>query len=301
MFELAQALIRCRSVTPAEGGALTFLQSVLEPAGFACHRMTMTEPGTPDVENLYARLGTGAPHLCFAGHTDVVPAGDEAAWTRPAVRRRGRRRRALRPRRGRHEGRAGVLPRRRARASEGQRRLAARLAVVPDHGRRGVGCHQRHAEAAGLAEGARRDARCLPGRRAGQQRDGGRPDQDRPARLRQRPAGRARQAGPLGLRRARREPDPEARPHHRPAVLDAARRGQRALPALEPAGHHRLGAEHGHQRHPGLRARQLQHPLQRPAHAGQHRGLGEASTARRRPRRSAPASRYRSRAPATCS
>jgi succinyl-diaminopimelate desuccinylase len=80
---LAQALIRCRSVTPAEGGALTFLASVLEPAGFACHRMTMTEPGTPDVENLYARLGTGAPHLCFAGHTDVVPAGDEAAWTRP--------------------------------------------------------------------------------------------------------------------------------------------------------------------------------------------------------------------------
>lgn len=79
--QLAQALIRCRSVTPAEGGALTFLQSVLEPAGFTCHRMTMTEAGTPDVENLYARLGIGAPHLCFAGHTDVVPVGDEAAWS----------------------------------------------------------------------------------------------------------------------------------------------------------------------------------------------------------------------------
>src|SRR5262245_34519935 len=82
-LHFAQALIRCRSVTPAEGGALTFLQGVLEPAGFACHRMTMREPGTPDVENLYARLGSGAPHLCFAGHTDVVPAGDEAAWTHP--------------------------------------------------------------------------------------------------------------------------------------------------------------------------------------------------------------------------
>ena len=80
---LAQSLIRCRSVTPAEGGALTFLQSVLEPAGFTCHRMTMREPGTPDVENLYARLGTSAPHLCFAGHTDVVPVGDEAAWSHP--------------------------------------------------------------------------------------------------------------------------------------------------------------------------------------------------------------------------
>src|SRR6185436_18093514 len=48
-----------------------------------CHRLTMSEPGTPDVQNLYARLGSGSPHLCFAGHTDVVPAGDEAAWTRP--------------------------------------------------------------------------------------------------------------------------------------------------------------------------------------------------------------------------
>jgi succinyl-diaminopimelate desuccinylase len=81
--DLAQALIRCKSVTPAEGGALTLLQSVLAPAGFACHRLTMTEPGTADVENLYARLGSGPPHLCFAGHTDVVPAGDETAWTRP--------------------------------------------------------------------------------------------------------------------------------------------------------------------------------------------------------------------------
>ncbi len=80
---LAQALIRCRSVTPAEGGALTWLAGQLEPVGFTCHRLTMSEPGTPDVQNLYARLGTGSPHLCFAGHTDVVPAGDEAAWTRP--------------------------------------------------------------------------------------------------------------------------------------------------------------------------------------------------------------------------
>jgi succinyl-diaminopimelate desuccinylase len=79
----AQALIRCRSVTPAEGGALTWLAGQLEPAGFTCHRLTMTEAGTPDVQNLYARLGSGSPHLCFAGHTDVVPVGDEAAWTRP--------------------------------------------------------------------------------------------------------------------------------------------------------------------------------------------------------------------------
>jgi succinyl-diaminopimelate desuccinylase len=80
---LAQALIRCPSVTPEEGGALSFLEGVLQPAGFACHRLTMSGPGTPDVENLYARLGTGSPHLCFAGHTDVVPVGDAAGWSHP--------------------------------------------------------------------------------------------------------------------------------------------------------------------------------------------------------------------------
>jgi succinyl-diaminopimelate desuccinylase len=80
---LTQALIRCESVTPDEGGALTLLQNILEPAGFTCHRLIFSEPGTPDVDNLYARLGSGRPHLSFAGHTDVVPAGNEAAWTVP--------------------------------------------------------------------------------------------------------------------------------------------------------------------------------------------------------------------------
>ncbi len=82
---LAQALIRCRSVTPDEGGALSLLQQVLTPMGFDCHRMAFSEPGTADVENLYARRGSrdAGPNLCFAGHTDVVPPGDEAAWTHP--------------------------------------------------------------------------------------------------------------------------------------------------------------------------------------------------------------------------
>lgn len=75
------ALIRCPSVTPEEGGALSALAAMLEPLGFAVERMVASEPGTPDIENLYARLGTAGPHLMFAGHTDVVPPGDEAAWT----------------------------------------------------------------------------------------------------------------------------------------------------------------------------------------------------------------------------
>ena len=79
--ELSQRLIRCPSVTPVDGGALDELQTVLEELGFVCHRLMFSEAGTPDIENLYARLGTVAPNFCFAGHTDVVPVGDNGAWT----------------------------------------------------------------------------------------------------------------------------------------------------------------------------------------------------------------------------
>ncbi|SCW36865.1 succinyldiaminopimelate desuccinylase [Rhizobium mongolense subsp. loessense] len=78
-----QALIRCPSVTPAEGGALSALDAMLSPLGFKVDKVKATEAGTPDIENLYARLGSDGPHLMFAGHTDVVPVGDEAAWTHP--------------------------------------------------------------------------------------------------------------------------------------------------------------------------------------------------------------------------
>jgi succinyl-diaminopimelate desuccinylase len=78
-----QTLIRCPSVTPAEGGALSALEALLAPLGFKVERVTARTEGTPDVENLYARLGTEGPHLMFAGHTDVVPVGDEGAWTHP--------------------------------------------------------------------------------------------------------------------------------------------------------------------------------------------------------------------------
>ena len=78
---IARELLRCPSVTPTEGGALSYLEALLKKAGFAVHRMTFKEPGTADVENLYARVGTAAPHLMFAGHTDVVPPGDPKAWS----------------------------------------------------------------------------------------------------------------------------------------------------------------------------------------------------------------------------
>jgi len=80
---IARDLLRCRSVTPADGGALNFLEKILKAAGLTVERMTFSEPGVDDVENLYARIGNKPPHLMFAGHTDVVPPGEESTWTHP--------------------------------------------------------------------------------------------------------------------------------------------------------------------------------------------------------------------------
>jgi succinyl-diaminopimelate desuccinylase len=79
-LDLCRALVRCRSVTPEDGGALGVLEAVLKQAGFATHRIIFSEPGTPDIDNLYARLGASTPFLVFAGHTDVVPVGDVTNW-----------------------------------------------------------------------------------------------------------------------------------------------------------------------------------------------------------------------------
>lgn len=78
---LAQDLIRRPSVTPADAGALGVLAAALAPHGFVCEIMRFEAEGTPAIDNLYARLGDSGPVLCFAGHTDVVPPGDPAAWS----------------------------------------------------------------------------------------------------------------------------------------------------------------------------------------------------------------------------
>src|SRR5579864_690222 len=83
-LSIVRDLIRCPSVTPADAGALGVLENLLKAAGFAVHRVTFSEPGTADIDNLYARIGDSAPHITFAGHTDVVPAGDESAWSHGA-------------------------------------------------------------------------------------------------------------------------------------------------------------------------------------------------------------------------
>src|SRR6202171_1745732 len=83
-LSIARDLLRCPSAPPADPGALGVLENILKSAGFEVHRVTFGEPGTADIDNLYARIGDSAPHLTFAGHTDVVPPGDERAWTHVA-------------------------------------------------------------------------------------------------------------------------------------------------------------------------------------------------------------------------
>ena len=78
---LAQALIRCPSVTPADAGALDVLADALGPLGFEVHRLRIGGPPDGPIDNLFARIGQGGPHFAFAGHTDVVPVGDIAGWS----------------------------------------------------------------------------------------------------------------------------------------------------------------------------------------------------------------------------
>jgi len=80
-LSLARELIRCPSVTPADAGALDVLEQTLVSLGFQCWRLPFSDPDSPTVDNLFARYGQGAPHYCFAGHTDVVPPGDIASWS----------------------------------------------------------------------------------------------------------------------------------------------------------------------------------------------------------------------------
>ena len=159
------------------------------------HRVTFEEPGTDPIDNLYARIGTDAPHLMFAGHTDVVPPGDEARWTPSAVRERDRRRRALRPRRGGHEGRDRLQDRGRARlsrASGGKPKGSISFLITGDEEGIAVNGTIKLLQWA-AARGEKFDHAILgePTNPA----DARRHDQDRPARLAERHADRQRHAG----------------------------------------------------------------------------------------------------------
>lgn len=80
IIELLQKLIACPSVTPKDEGAQILLADFLSEAGFECHHLPFGA-GEDEVPNLFARIGNDGPHICYAGHTDVVPSGPEDKWT----------------------------------------------------------------------------------------------------------------------------------------------------------------------------------------------------------------------------
>lgn len=82
-LEITQELVRCPSVTPQDCGAIEVVESHLKRLGFKCERLPFVGDDGPDTLNLFATFGSGTPHLCFAGHTDVVPAAPETHWTHP--------------------------------------------------------------------------------------------------------------------------------------------------------------------------------------------------------------------------
>ena len=230
---LAQALIRCESVTPADGGALDVLQGALETLGFTCHRLPFEEPGTATVDNLYARRGEGGPNFCFAGHTDVVPTGDPAGWTREPFAA---------------QVEDGVLYGRGASDMKGA--IAAFVAAVARFGAGGTGAGSISLLITGDEEGpavngtrkvldwlaARGEsARCLPRGRADQPGRAGRDGEDRPARQPQRHAPGRRPPGARRLSGACRQPAAPARRAAECPAHPQAGRGDRPFPA-EPPG-----------------------------------------------------------------
>ena len=81
--QLTQALVRCKSITPKDDGALKIVENHLSSIGFECNSLSFSGNGSYDVKNLFASIGSDGPHLAFAGHTDVVPPGNEESWKYP--------------------------------------------------------------------------------------------------------------------------------------------------------------------------------------------------------------------------
>ena len=262
-LSIARDLVRCPSVTPADAGALGVLENLLKAAGFEMHRVTFSEPGTADIDNLYARIGTQAPHITFAGHTDVVPAGDESAWSHGAFS--GEVKDGFLYGRGAVDMKGGIACSVAAvlQYLADQWRQAKRLDLVPDHRRRGRRLRQRHREAVAMGRRARREIRPLRARRALQCRGAGRLHQDRPPRLAIRHALCRWRAGPCRLSAPRGQSGAGYFAADRGAQRRAARPRQRAIPGLEPRIHLGRCRQYRQQRHPRPGAREIQHPLQR--------------------------------------
>ena len=80
-LQLAKELIKFPSITPIDAGVMKFLEKKLKKIGFKTKILEFKEKGFKPVKNLYAKLGTKQPNLCYAGHLDVVPPGNLKDWT----------------------------------------------------------------------------------------------------------------------------------------------------------------------------------------------------------------------------
>src|SRR5688572_4311091 len=80
VIEILQELLKCKSITPDDDGAIDFIASYLQQLGFDCKIFEFADENSYLVKNLYAKFGKSSPNFCFAGHTDVVPIGDVKAW-----------------------------------------------------------------------------------------------------------------------------------------------------------------------------------------------------------------------------
>ena len=270
---LARALIARRSVTPEDGGCQEVLAERLRPLGFRLE--TLVSGG---VTNLWARRGTAAPLVCFAGHTDVVPTGPLDRWlSDPFVPTE---------RDGKLFGRG---------AADMKTSLAAIVVAIEGfvaahpvpprldrharHLRRGRRRDRRHGESGRPARGARRAHRLLRGRRADLGRTAGRHDQERPPRFALRAARREGAPGAHRLPAPRAQPGARARPRARRARRHRVGQRQRVLPADHVAGLEHPRRHRRDERHPG-RARA---PVQLPVLDREH-GRGAALASARDPR-----------------
>ncbi len=204
-LELARELIRRPSVTPDDAGCQDLMTERLVDSGFRIEPMPSGE-----VKNLWARRGDTGPVLCFAGHTDVVPAGAPERLDLAPLRADHPRRAPLRTRRRGHEGltrghgdgRGGLHPR-----APGPPRIHR----LPHHQRRGRRGGGRDGAGGGAAARAGRGGRLCTGRRALESCAARRHHQERPPGQPQRLSHRTRQAGSRGLPPSRRQPLPSRR------------------------------------------------------------------------------------------
>src|SRR4051812_47674495 len=275
-LSIAQALLRCRSVTPADAGTLGVLEDLLKAHGFETHRVTFGEPGTADVDNLYARIGDSAPHITFAGHTDVVPAGDEAAWSHGAFS---------------GDVKDGVLYGRGAVDMKGgiACSVAAVLQYLAGHGGKPKGSisflitgDEEDISVNGTvkllqwvaARGEKFD-HCVLGEPSNVEVLGDCIKVGRRGSIGH--ADCRRRAGPRRLSAPRRQSGAGYFAIDRGAERGTARPRQRAIPGLEPRIHVGGCRQSREQRDPGAGARQIQHPLQRSSYTGYVADPGRAA------------------------